>query len=73
MTLEAALQRVGDEFDVIAADALADSEAVLRHRGATDEEVEIELSRLRADTEAARAEVLASVVAAWHTGVPWTH
>lgn len=69
MTLAEALNKAGEQFEVIAADSLANAEALLRSRGATDEELGIELTRLQSEIAAARQQVLATVRAVWETGI----
>jgi hypothetical protein len=72
VTLGQALCKVGDEFDDIAADVLTECEDVLRHRGASAEELEIELSRMRAELADARRRGLQAVrVFAETGGVSW--
>lgn len=69
MTLDDALAKAAALFDEAAAEAVADSEDVLRHHGATDEELRIELNRVRAEMAAHRLSMLSTVLAQWETGL----
>jgi hypothetical protein len=69
VTVDEALARAAQAFDDVAAEAIAASEATLRSRGATDEEVEIELQYLERDIDAARREALQHIRAIAESGV----
>lgn len=67
ITLEQALEKAGRRFDEVAADNLVSVEDMLRHHGATDEEVSIELARLRAQHRADRQHLLAAITAVFYS------
>ena len=67
MTLSAALEQAGKRFDEVAASNLVSAEEMLRHHGASAEEIAIELARLRAQHVADRQRLLAAVVAVYYS------
>ena len=80
MKLSEVLEQAARRFDEIAARHLIDRETLMRHHGAEPEEIEIELTRLRAQHAEDRRCVLESLVAVarWRQlleaqPTPWTH
>lgn len=67
MTLEQALEKAGRRFDEVAASNLVSAEEMLRHHGADDEELAIELARLKAQHAADRRHLLAAVIAVFYS------
>lgn len=68
MTLAEALQKIGAEFDDISEDRIIDVETMLLHRGASLEELESEVSRIRAEHASERQRLLRHVSALLQTG-----
>ena len=76
MKLSEVLEQAARRFDEIAARHLIDRETLMRHHGAEPEEIEIELTRLRAQQAEDRRCLVA--VARWRQlleaqPTPWTH
>jgi hypothetical protein len=71
VTLDEALQKAGRLFDEHAFDRLVAAEDVLRSHGAEPEEIDLELSRMKAEHEDARRQMLALVSATWQTPSSW--
>lgn len=67
MTLDEALEKAGRRFDEVAATHLLNTEEMLRHHGASSEEIDLELARLRAQHTADRRLMLATVVAVFYS------
>jgi cytidylate kinase len=70
VTLDEALERAGRRFDEAAASNAAGVEDLLRQHAASDEEIDIEMARVRAQHAADRRLMLATVIAifySWHT------
>lgn len=68
MTLDEALQKIGAEFDEISEDRITDVEAMLLCRGAALEEIDSEVSRIRAEHASERQRLLRHVSAWLQTG-----
>jgi hypothetical protein len=84
VTLDQALEKAGRRFDEVAASNLVSVEEMLRHHGASSEEIDIELARVRAQHAEDRRRMLATVIAVfycWRPGgeiweaepSPWIH
>jgi hypothetical protein len=67
MRLDEVLEKAGRRFDEVAASNLVNTETMLRHHGADDEELAIELARLRAQHAADRQRLLATVIAVFYS------
>jgi DNA anti-recombination protein RmuC len=67
MTLNEVLEKAGRRFDEIAASHLVSVEEMLRHHGATSEELDIELARLRAQHAEDRQHLLAAITAVFYS------
>jgi hypothetical protein len=70
VTLEQALEKAGRLFDEVATSNLVSTEEMLRHHGATAEELAIELARLKAQHAEDRRRVLATVIAVFYCWRP---
>jgi hypothetical protein len=70
VTLEQALEKADRLFDEAAATNLANTETLLKHHGASAEELAIELARLKEQHAADRRRVLETVVALFHCWSP---
>ena len=73
MTLDEALAKGHARLDEIAEQILTDTEDVLRHHGATDEEVGIELDRVRQELSIVRSRMIATIVCGWESHSTWAH
>jgi hypothetical protein len=69
VTADEAVAKTATMFDEIAGTALTDAEAMLRNRGASDEELGLELERMRSETAKIRHRALQQVRAFVETGV----
>ena len=68
MTADEAVAKAATALDEIADRVLADVEAMLKHRGASDEELRFELERARAEVASTRQRMLQEVRAFVESG-----
>ena len=67
MTLDEVLEKAGRRFDEIAASNLVNTEEMLRHHNASSEEIDLELTRLRAQHAEDRQHLLAAITAVFYS------
>ena len=70
MSLDDALEKAGRQFDAVAASHLVNTEEILRHRGASSEEIDLELARVKAQHAEDRRRMLATVIAIFYCWRP---